>query len=59
MGIDRQTDLGASRPIEHPRRYLQPSLRVRSGEIAPEDHAIRPFDRSMMRDLKTRLRMKG
>jgi hypothetical protein len=31
----------------------------RSGEIAPEDHAIRPFDRSMKRDLKTRPRMKG
>jgi hypothetical protein len=59
MGISRQTDPGARRPIEHPRRNLRPSLRVRSGEIAPEDHAIRPFDRSMKRDLKTRPRMKG
>ena len=43
--IFRQTDLGARRPFKHPRRNLQPTLRIGAGDIALEHQAARPIDR--------------
>jgi hypothetical protein len=58
MGICRQMDLAhADRSNIHVGISNQ-ALRVRSGKIALENHATRPFDRSMNRDPKTRPRMK-
>jgi hypothetical protein len=59
MSIGRQTNFGACRPIKHPRRNLQPTVRIGTGDIAPEHHAIRLVDRRMNRDPKPRPGMKA
>ena len=59
MGIGHQTDLGARRPVKHPCRNLQPTVRTGAGDIALEHHAVRPIDRRMNRDPKTRPGMKA
>jgi hypothetical protein len=54
-----ETDLGARRPIKHPRRNLQPTVRIGINNIASKHHSIRLIDRLMKRDRKTRPRMKA
>src|SRR5215472_11193448 len=60
MRIGRyQTDLGARRPIKHPRRNFQPTVRIGINKVAPKHHSIRLVDSLMNRDRKTRPRMKA
>ena len=54
MGIGHQTDLGARRPVKNPRTNLQPTVRIGAGDITLEHHAVRPIDRRMNHDPKTR-----
>jgi hypothetical protein len=59
MGLGHRTDLGARRTVKHPRRNLQPTVRIGAGDIALKHHAVRPIDRRMNRDPKTRPGMKA
>jgi hypothetical protein len=57
VGVGRHTNPGARRPIKHPRRNLQPTVRIGSVQIAAENDTVRPIDRLMNADSKTRPRV--
>jgi hypothetical protein len=57
MGIRRHTHPGAGRPVEHPGWNLQPTVRIRTAQITAKNNAIRPLDRLVNSDLKTKPRM--
>ena len=44
MGI-RHTHLGAGRPVKHPGRNLQPTVRIGTAQAAAKNSATRPLDR--------------
>jgi hypothetical protein len=44
VGLDRQTHLGAGRPIKHPRWNLQPTVRVGCSQVAAKDNTARPLN---------------
>ena len=50
VGLNRQTHLGAGRPIKHPRWNLQPMLRVGCSQVAAKDNTARPLDCLMNAD---------
>src|SRR5262249_23383789 len=47
---DRQTHLGAGRPIKHPRWNLQPKVRVGCSQVAAKDNTARPLNCLMNAD---------
>jgi hypothetical protein len=57
MGIGHQTHIGAGRPVKHPGRNLQPTLRCRTAQITPENNAVRLLNRLVNADPKTKPRM--
>ena len=57
MGIGSQTHPGAGRPVKHPGRNLQPTVHIRTAQITAKNNAIRPLDRLVNADLKTKPRM--
>src|SRR5207245_11020696 len=56
MGI-RHTHLGAGRPVKHPGRNLQPTVRIGTAQAAAKNSATRPLDRRVNADPKTKPRM--
>src|SRR6266550_2453547 len=56
MGI-RHTHLGAGRPVKHPGRNLQPTVRIGAAQAAAKNSATRPLDRRVNADPKTKPRM--
>ena len=52
MGI-RHTHLGAGRPVKHPGRNLQPTVRIGTAQAAAKNSATRPLDRRVNADPKT------
>src|SRR5207245_4580060 len=50
VGLDRQTHLGAGRPIKHPRWNLQPTVRVGCSQVAAKDNTARPLNCLMNAD---------
>ena len=57
IGIRRETRLGAGRPVEHPGRNLQPTIRIGTAQAAAKNSATRPLDRRVNADPKTEPRM--
>jgi hypothetical protein len=58
MGI-RHLHLGAGRPVKHPGRNLQPTVRIGSAQAAAKNSVTRPLDRRVNADSKTKPRMPG
>ena len=56
MGI-RHTHLGAGRPVKHPGRNLQPTVRIGTAQAAAKNSVTRPLDRRVNADPKTKPRM--
>src|SRR4029453_617027 len=56
MGI-RPFHLGAGRPIKHPGRNLQPTVRIGTAQAAAKNSVTRPLDRRVNADSKTKPRM--
>ena len=57
IGIRRETRLGAGRPVKHPGRNLQPTVRIGTAQAAAKNSATRPLDRRVNADPKTEPRM--
>src|SRR6266567_6262482 len=56
MGI-RHLHLGAGRPVKHPGRNLQPTVRIGTAQAAAKNSVTRPLDRRVNADSKTKPRM--
>ena len=57
MGIGRHTHLGAGRPVKHPGRNLQPTVRIGTAQATAKNSVARPLDRRVNANLKTKPRM--
>ena len=57
MAIGRHTQIGAGRPVKHPRRNLQQTQRLGTAQIAAENNAVRLLNRLVNADPKTKPRM--
>jgi hypothetical protein len=57
MGIRCHTHPGAGRPVEHPSRNLEPTVRIRTAQTAAKNSAVRSLNRRVNADPKTAPRM--
>jgi hypothetical protein len=57
MGIGHNTHLGAGRLVEHPGWNLKPTVGIGTAKITAKNNSVRPVDRLMNSDLKTKPRM--
>ena len=57
MGIGHNTHLGAGRPVEHPGWNLKPTVGIGTAKITAKNNSVRPVDRLVNSDLKTKPRM--
>jgi hypothetical protein len=55
--IGRHTYPGASRPVEHPGWNLEPTVGIGTAQITAENDAVRPLDRLVDADPKSKPRM--
>src|SRR4029453_5370334 len=53
----RHSHLGAGRPVKHPGRNLQPTVRIGTAQAAAKNSVTRPLDRRVNADSKTKPRM--
>src|SRR5262245_14318899 len=54
MGIGRHTHPGAGRPVKHPGRHLQPTVRIGTAQTTAKNSASRSLDCRMNADPQTK-----
>src|ERR1700732_392959 len=57
MGIGHNTHLGRTLTVEHPGRNLKPTVGIGTAKITAKNNSVRPVDRFVNSDLKTKPRM--